>query len=330
MKRIYFGLTILTFVFGLAALTLSACAPRAARAEANRNVQSPAVSPTQEDMRQAASATPVPVTNTPPPTPTPTIQASATPSPLPSTTASPQPTFETCWLNGGRILRDWERTYLLKFPLTYRVYLPPCYEEHSDQFYPVLYLIHGQSYTDDQWDRMGIDEMADLLMATGEIPPFIIVMPQDRIWTQPSEDGFGEAVMKVLIPLIDQEYRTIASREGRAIGGLSRGASWAIHLGFSQWEWFSVIGAHSPPVFWEDVPYVAAWIDRIPPGAAMRVYMDIGVEDRKEIMDSAVWFEGLLTKKGVAHEWHLFQGAHDENYWTKNIERYLRWYAADW
>jgi enterochelin esterase-like enzyme len=228
------------------------------------------------------------------------------------------------------VLRDWQSTHLLPQPLQYRVYLPPCYDEHAHRRYPVLYLIHGQSYTDDQWDRLGADETASALIVSGEVLPFIIVMPRDMVWTQPSEDGFGEALVQVLIPTIEEEYRTLPGREFRAIGGLSRGASWAIHLGLSRWQLFSAIGAHSPPVFWEDIHSIALWLEVIPAEALPRIYMDIGEDDRPEVMDSAVWFEGVLTSKGLPHEWHLFQGEHDEDYWKAHVEQYLRWYAGGW
>lgn len=73
----------------------------------------------------------------------------------------------------------------LRQPLDYRIYLPPCYNTQAHLRYAVLYLIHGQSYTDDQWDRLGADEVAEQLILTGEIGPFLIVMPRDRLWEQP-------------------------------------------------------------------------------------------------------------------------------------------------
>jgi enterochelin esterase-like enzyme len=155
-------------------------------------------------------------------------------------------------------------------------------------------------------------------------------MPRDRIWTQPSEDKFGEAVIDLLLPYIDEQYRTRAEQPYRAIGGLSRGASWAIHLGFSRRELFSAIGGHSPPVFWEDVDYIEGWIKAIPPDQLPRIYLDIGRRDREEIMVSAIWFEELLTKMNIPHEWHLFTGYHNEEYWSSHIEEYLRWYAQEW
>jgi enterochelin esterase-like enzyme len=242
-------------------------------------------------------------------------------------TVTPTP---TCWNDGGKIEKGELTIPMLRQPLEFRVYLPPCYEQQPDQHYPVLYLIHGQSYTDDQWERLGAGITADDLIANGDIPPLIIVMPRDRIWEQPNVDKFGDAVVQALIPYIDQTYRTLPKREFRAVGGLSRGAGWAIHLGLSHWELFGAIGAHSLPVFWNDTAHITTWLDSIPFQALPRIYIDIGDKDRPPILGSAIWFEQLLTRKGIPHEWHLYSGYHEEAYWRAHVEQYLLWYSLGW
>lgn len=240
------------------------------------------------------------------------------------------PTRPACLDRGGRIESGTLRTDLLRLPLEFRVYLPPCYAQETGRRYPVLYLIHGQNYNDDQWDRLGVDETADRLIASGKAPPFIVVMPRDRAWTQPNENNFGRAVAENLIPWIDSHYRTQATRQGRAVGGLSRGAGWAIHLGLSRWELFGSIGAHSLPVFWTDLPHLRQWMNAIPPDALPRIYLDLGDKDRPQISKSARWFEQLLTDRGIPHEWHLYPGYHEEAYWEAHVEEYLRWYSRQW
>jgi enterochelin esterase-like enzyme len=268
-----------------------------------------------------------PVTKTPAPTST----ASPTPAPtaIPIPTATP-PESLSCWTEGGFFEHGQWPTSLLREPMDYRVYLPPCYSQEPERRYPVLYLIHGQSYNDDQWERLGAGSTADALIADGEIPPFIIVMPRDRVWTNPKENNFGIVLAEEIVPNIDERYRTLADRQFRAVGGLSRGAGWAVHLGLSRWELFGAIGAHSLPVFWSDVYSISSWLDAIPPEELPRIYLDIGDKDRDQILASARWFEEHLTIKAVPHEWYLFPGYHEERYWSTNMERYLRWYAHEW
>ena len=214
--------------------------------------------------------------------------------------------------------------------MEYAVFLPACYDEQINRRYPVLYMVHGQNYNHDQWDRLGIDETADALIAAGEISPVIIVLPRDRSWAQPTEDAFGAVLAEQLIPSIDDAYRTIPERRFRAIGGLSRGAGWAVHLGLSQWELFGAIGAHSLPVFWADTNHIRSWLAAIPAGQLPRIYLDIGEKDRPAILASAVWFAELLNEQTIPHEWYLFPGYHEEAYWTSHVDQYLRWYTQEW
>ena len=315
---------ILTLII-LLSLGLAACAQNTGSASAMGATPSPEITATPEP-----TATLPPPTNTPKPTASP---SALPPSPLPDDlppTDPPPPTISPCLLRGGQIKRDFQTTSLLPQPLQYRLYLPPCYDENPERRYPVLYLIHGQTYTDDQWDRLGVDEAANVLIAIGELPSFIVVMPRDRVWTQPSENNFGRAFIELLIPAIDAEFRTLPDRQYRAIGGLSRGAAWAVHIGLQHPELFSAIGAHSLPVFWEDTPFVSRWLDAISLENMPRLYLDIGIDDRPEVMKSALWFEDILVSKNIPHEWHLFQGTHDENYWRSHVEQYLTWYAKEW
>ncbi len=281
--------------------------------------------PTTAPIQLPASPQPT-FTPTARPTPTPTLTASPSPTARPSPT--PTPTALACWRQGGQIKAGSLRNQWVPLPLEYFVYLPPCYAEQPERRYPVLYLIHGQSYNNDQWDRLGADETADRLIGSGELSPFIIVMPRDRSWTRPTKDGFGQALVEDLIPYIDQNYRTLPDRAFRAIGGLSRGAAWAIHLGLSHWELFGAIGAHSLPVFWADTSHLRAWLDAIPPQSMPRIFMDTGEKDY--LIRSTLWFESVLADKNIPHEWHLFPGYHEEDYWRSHVELYLRFYAQGW
>lgn len=235
-----------------------------------------------------------------------------------------------CWEQGGRKEDFSLETDLLRQPLEFLVYLPPCYDEQPDRRYPVLYLIHGQSYNQDQWDRLGVDEALDRLVPKGELPPFLVVMPRDRVWTQPSEDLFGQAVVEVLIPHVDRMYRTLPEREYRAVGGLSRGGGWAVHLGLNYPHLFGALGGHSPAVFHEDTRRLRTLLSETPVDSLPRIYLDIGERDRPEILRSALWLEELLTELKIPHRWHLFTGYHEEAYWSAHMESYLRWYAQEW
>lgn len=214
--------------------------------------------------------------------------------------------------------------------MEFYIYLPPCYDAFPEQHYPVIYLFHGQNFQQDQWVRLGLDKLADEKIPTGEYPPFIAVMPRDWVWNQPSESPFDEALIEELIPYIDAAYRTIPDREHRAVGGLSRGAAWAVHLGLVNWNLFGTIGAHSLPVFWEDTPFIDKWLAKIPADQLPRIFVDIGDRDHTGISESTLWFVEQLNTLNIPYEWHSFSGNHDEKYWTANLHEYLLFYTEGW
>ena len=262
------------------------------------------------------------------PTATPTLipaTATQTFTPLPPT---PTPTVTPlgCLTQPGRL--DQGAIQETNPPQEYLIYLPPCYDEMPDKRYPVLYLLHGQTYTADQWVRLGAVTAADELILSGEAPPFIIVFPDDRYWNLPAGPGFGQRFIDYLIPHIDETYRTLAERDHRALGGMSRGAGWALRLGLQRWDLFGTLGLHSLAAFGTDRPFVEDWILAIPPESWPNIFMDVGESDQERGYDSLI--ENLFTEIGIPHEWHLYPGAHDEAYWGAHVEEYLRWYTSVW
>lgn len=252
---------------------------------------------------------------------TPTLTPTVLP-PTPTPTATPL----GCLTQPGRV----EQGVLQETtpPQQYLIYLPPCYDEKPDLRYPVLYLLHGQTYTDDQWVRLGAVKAMDRLILNGEISPFIIVFPDDRYWNVQAGPGFGERLVDHLVPYVDQNYRTLADRDHRAIGGMSRGAGWTLRLGLERWDLFGTLGLHSLAAFADDRPFLTDWLKAIPPVSWPNIFMDMGESDQELGFNSQ--FENTLTQLGIPHEWHLYPGAHDETYWGAHVEEYLRWYAQVW
>lgn len=252
----------------------------------------------------------------------PTLPATLTSSPAPTSTRTPL----ACITKPGYL--EEGRLDSLNPPQEFRIYLPPCYDEKTDQRYPVLYLLHGQTYTDDQWIRLGAVDVADELIRSGESGPFIIVFPDDRYWNLPPGPGFGQRLEEELIPYIDSTYRTLADRNHRAIGGMSRGAGWALRLGLTRWNLFGTIGLHSLAVLQKDASEIRDWLRDIPPRSRPRVFMDIGDNDQE--LEMAQQVETQFNDFRLTHEWHLYSGAHTEEYWSAHLEEYMRWYTEGW
>ena len=269
------------------------------------------------------SEQPLPAPTAIPATPPPKTISTSTP---PYPTEIPSPTPLTCLTQPGRVEEGLLET--TNPPQVYFIYLPPCYDEKIDKRYPVLYLLHGQTYTADQWIRIGAVTALDNLILSGETQPFIIVFPDDRYWNLPPGAGFGQRLVEDLVPYIDSTYRTLPDRDHRAIGGMSRGAGWALRLGFTRWDLFSVIGLHSLAVLQKDASKINDWIASIPPSSHPSVFMDIGDNDQELVMAIAV--EAQFTENGLAHEWRRYGGAHTEKYWSAHVNEYIEWYAEQW
>jgi len=266
-----------------------------------------------------------------PPVPTltstnPAPVASETSTPVPTTTPPLTPTPLSCLTQPGRI--EEGKLDSFKPAQEFRVYLPPCYDEMPDERYPVLYLLHGQTYTDDQWIRLGATRVLNELIHSGQAQPFIIVFPDDRYWNLEAGPGFGRRLVENIIPYIDSTYRTLPDRDHRAIGGMSRGAGWSLRLGLSDWQLFGIIGLHSLAVMQKDASRIGNWLDAIPPASRPKIFMDIGDNDQELIMARQV--ESIFNDAGLSHEWHLYKGDHTEKYWSAHVEEYIRWYAEQW
>ena len=92
----------------------------------------------------------------------PTATQTFTPSPP---TQTPTVTPLTCLNQPGRA--ETGVVQETKPPQEFIIYLPPCYHQKPDERYPTLYLLHGQTYTADQWVRLCAVETADRLILSG-------------------------------------------------------------------------------------------------------------------------------------------------------------------
>lgn len=267
---------------------------------------------------------------TPDPTRTPEQDIPAvTPTDERVATELPTAEPETCTDSGGTLLHASLPSQLLGTDLEYSVYLPPCYDASSSTGYPVLYLLHGQSANDRFWIELGMDTLADGIITRKESRPFLIVMPAEKNFLADiSETQYPNAIAQELIPHIDKQYHTCTLRECRAIGGISRGAAWAVNITFSYPALFAYVGAHSPAIFSADLARLPVLLKNDPHGLRPVIYLDSG--DQDAYLKSAKDLEAILMKYGVPHEWHQNIGAHNFEYWLAHAAEYMQWYASHW
>jgi enterochelin esterase-like enzyme len=139
------------------------------------------------------------------------------------------------------------------------IYTPPGYDQDTQKLYPVLYLQHGGGEDESGWSNQGrVNLIMDNLIAEGSIRPFIIVM-DNGTWTldppRPRSDGswppqgwadtFIKTLLNEIIPMIDNNYRTLADREHRAMAGLSMGGMQTRLITLGNPDVFSYVGMFS-------------------------------------------------------------------------------------
>jgi enterochelin esterase-like enzyme len=216
----------------------------------------------------------------------------------------------------------------------YFIYLPPCYDVNSEARYPVVYLLHGIPMNERHWLDEGVVEAADKLLESGELPPFILVMPHgdNGIYTDTSggDKSFEGVLVNELIPAIDGRFRTLADPEHRAIGGISRGGVWALEVAFTHPELFSAVGGHSPAlsVNRASATYDPMELAKSAPIDGLRIFLDAGDRDwtRAETQD----LSKALAERYIPHTYTVGKGDHDYPYWASQVEAYLRFYGAAW
>jgi enterochelin esterase family protein len=152
------------------------------------------------------------------------------------------------------------------------VYTPPGYEHGGDQRYPVFYLLHGASDSDDSWISVGrANFILDNLIASGKAKPMIVVMPAghtSRTTTPPASrpagappapqqpTEFDRDFLTDIRPYVESHYRVLADRDHRAIAGLSMGGGQSLSIALPNLKDFAYVGVFSSAIFQRDLP---AW-----------------------------------------------------------------------
>lgn len=149
-------------------------------------------------------------------------------------------------------------------PTTRRVpvYLPPGYEEASLS-YPVLYLLVGYTgrgtmlLNESAWEE-NIQSRLDRLIVSGAIPPMIVVMPDcftryggSQYINSAGTGNYQDHIVREIVPWVDQEFRTKADRDHRAVAGKSSGGYGSLMLGMSHPEVFGSVACHSGDMYFE-------------------------------------------------------------------------------
>lgn len=238
-----------------------------------------------------------------------------------------------------------------------RVYTPPDYDL-SDQTYPVLYLIHGGGDDDRAWSTIGrANFIMDNLLAEGKAKPMIVVMPNGTV-ARPGfsyrlvgadryspaaikarieaisklHDTFVDDLLNTIMPLVENRYRVRASRDQRAIAGLSMGGAETLRVAPRRVDLFAYIGVFSMGLqVGEDAGVNTDFEERNADFFAdpdrtnqlVKLFWIGAGENDRTITDGARRLDATLTRRGIRHEFHETAGGHT---WI-NWRQYLRDFA---
>ena len=224
--------------------------------------------------------------------------------------------------------------------LHFEVYLPLGYDAGT-QRYPVLYVLHGLPST---YTTLGFVERA--LDSVGH--PAIVVVPQGaRAGESDPEyvdrgpgDRWATAIATELPRVIDARFRTIRSRAGRALIGISAGGYGAMQLALNHLDEFSVIESWSgyfhptdptgtkPLDLGSAARDAKADVRRVLPTVrqllrATRTFIAfyVGRSDWRFYAENET-LNQELSEEGVAHVFRAYPGGHDQALWQR--------YAAPW
>jgi enterochelin esterase-like enzyme len=210
------------------------------------------------------------------------------------------------------------------------VYLPPGYTE--GRRYPVLYLLHGISGTQDEWrGYIRSNTILDNLIADGKAVPMIVVMPNgraladdrspppERTFTPEHVAGFEKferELLESLVPAIDKAYPTMAERGKRAIAGLSMGGGQALNIGLGHLDTFGSVGGFS------SAPNTRPGAALLPDPALARrqlqlLYVSCGNKDG--LINVSQGVHRYLKQNEVPHIWNVDPFTHDRESWAENL-----------
>jgi enterochelin esterase-like enzyme len=172
---------------------------------------------------------------------------------------TPDQSWVTRSVPHGSVVHQFFHSHVIGDDRDFYVYTPPNFEPSGKTKYPVLYLMHGLSDDASAWTTIGrANAILDNLIADGKAKPMIMVNtlgygladpgPNFNKITGDPDDNFGkfsESVITEVIPMVDKDYPTIKSRDGRALSGLSMGGAETFYIGFNHIDQFAYLAGMS-------------------------------------------------------------------------------------
>ena len=253
----------------------------------------------------------------------------------------------------GTVLKMWYDSPSLGLQRRLSVYTPPGYE-NTERAYPVLYLLHGMGGDENAWLENGrLAQIMDHLIADNQIEPMIVVMPNGnpRMSVSPADgslfesapdmkdyqvvDGTFENSFPEIVSFVDERFRTIPSKQSRALAGLSMGGFHTMTISKEFPDLFDYVGLFSAATYRalgregflnNDVPEIYSNYDRkINKQFAEKPSLYwIGIGKGDFLYDSNSEYRSFLDKGGYDYEYHESEGGHTWRNWRDYLTLFAR------
>lgn len=230
------------------------------------------------------------------------------------------------------------------------IYTPPGYE-NSNIKYPVLYLLHGIGGDEEAWLGSGrASQILDNLIAQGKAKPMIVVMPNGNVSQEAAPgkgsegfvkptfmlphtmDGKFEETFIDIMEFVENNYRTIETKEGRAIAGLSMGGYHTAYISMYYPNTFDYVGLFSSalnvrPENHPSAPVYQNLDEKLKQqmNNGYKLYwIGVGVDDMEVLYKGIQDFRKDLDNIGMKYEYIETDGGHTWNNWRKYLQEFAQ------
>lgn len=253
---------------------------------------------------------------------------------------------------------------ILHRSVRYCVLLPPSYESDRDKKFPLLYFLHGLGENEQVLVRSGGWGLIEELRQKHQIGEFLIAVPEGRgsffINSAAGGDRYSDFFLTEFLPYIESHFRSLRDRTSRGVTGLSMGGYGALRVAFARPELFRSVSAQSPALLTETPQQldedlkdaggltnllgsvfgnpieVSHWRANNPFDLARKnrsqiqgqaIYFNCGAQDEYGFAAGATRLDRQLTSEGIKHEFHLYPGGHDAEYFLSHLAETMEFHS---
>jgi S-formylglutathione hydrolase FrmB len=253
----------------------------------------------------------------------------------------------------GRVECNSVPSKILARPVPYCVVLPASFDAEKTKHFPILYFLHGLGDNEQFIIHSGLWNVVEDMRDKHELKDFLIATPDAGagfyINSRDGKNRYEDFMLQEFFPFIENRYRVAPGRANRAIDGVSMGGYGALHLAFHHPQLFTSVSAHSAPLidkipssisaaapptprnrifgevfgspfdtaFWEqNSPLTLARTANL---SGLKIYFDCGDQDNYGFEAGATALDKILTARHIPHQFHLYPGRHDYEYFAAHI-----------